>query len=57
MVEARGKRVTQSFKVRPEIWRQAKIAAVKRNITLSELVETAILRQLRQMNADGDRFD
>jgi len=35
-------RVTTSIKVRPEIWKKAKIEAIKEDIDLSELVEKAI---------------
>ena len=41
MVEKTG-RVTTSIKVRPEVWKKAKIEAIKEDIDLSELVEKAI---------------
>lgn len=41
-------RVATSIKIRPSVWRAAKVEAAKRGVKLSELVETAILRQLRR---------
>ena len=45
-------RVATSIKIRPSIWREAKVVAARRGIKLSELVEAAILRQLKQMGGD-----
>jgi len=36
------KRVTTSIKVDPDIWKKAKIEAIRNDIDLSELVELAI---------------
>ncbi|MEX2193120.1 MAG: hypothetical protein WD717_07055 [Nitrosarchaeum sp.] len=35
-------RVTTSIKVRPDVWKKAKIEAIKEDLDLSELVEKAI---------------
>ncbi len=35
-------RTSTSIKIRPTVWRDAKIAAINENITVSELVEEAI---------------
>lgn len=35
-------RVTTSIKVNPEVWKKAKIEAIKHDLELSELVEKAI---------------
>jgi len=44
------KRVTISIKLSPDIWRQAKRAALERDVTLGQLVENAILREIRSLN-------
>ncbi|MGH9876589.1 MAG: hypothetical protein ACRD5H_03050 [Nitrososphaerales archaeon] len=36
------KRDVTSIKIRPDIWKEAKIAAIRQDIELSELVERAI---------------
>ncbi len=43
------KRVTISIRLSPDIWKQAKRVALEREVTLSQLVETAILREMRHM--------
>jgi predicted HicB family RNase H-like nuclease len=35
-------RETTSIKVKPELWKEAKIEAIKQSMTVSELVEEAI---------------
>jgi hypothetical protein len=45
-----GKRVTISIKLSPDIWKQAKRAALERDVTLGQLVENAILREIRGLN-------
>jgi len=42
-------REATSLKIVPSIWQAAKVEAAKRQITLSALVEIAILRELRRM--------
>jgi hypothetical protein len=42
------KRESQSIKVKPSIWKKAKIEAVKHDITVSQLVEDAIGEWLRE---------
>lgn len=41
-------RVTKSLKIDPELWKRAKLEAVKREIELSELVERAIRKELKE---------
>ncbi len=36
------KREATSIKIKPEVWKQAKIEAIRRDMELSELVEQAI---------------
>lgn len=36
------KRESTSIKIRPDVWKEAKIEAIKQDMDLSELVETAI---------------
>lgn len=44
------KRVTISIKLSPDIWKQAKRVALDREVTLGQLVENAILREIRSLN-------
>jgi hypothetical protein len=44
-----GKRVTISIKLSPDIWKQAKRVALEREITLGQLVENALLREIRSL--------
>jgi len=37
-----------SIKVEPQLWKQAKIEAIKRGIHVAEFVELAIRRELRK---------
>jgi predicted HicB family RNase H-like nuclease len=41
-------RETTSIKIRPELWKDAKIEAIKRGKTVSELVEEAIESWVKQ---------
>jgi post-segregation antitoxin (ccd killing protein) len=41
------KREATSIKIRPEVWKEAKIEAIKRDVDLSELVETALEKEIR----------
>jgi hypothetical protein len=40
--EAEVKREATSIKIRPDVWKEAKIAAIRSDMELSELVERAI---------------
>lgn len=40
-------RVTVSLKIDPDVWQQAKLYAVSRKITLGQLVENTLLREMR----------
>jgi post-segregation antitoxin (ccd killing protein) len=44
------KREATSIKIRPEVWKEAKIEAIKRDVDLSELVETALEKEVRGKN-------
>jgi hypothetical protein len=44
------KRVTISIKLAPDVWKQAKRAAVEREVTLGQLVENALLREMRRLS-------
>ncbi len=46
MVET--KRVTTSIKIDPEVWKEAKIEAITREMDLSELVESALKKELKK---------
>ncbi len=41
-------RTATSIKIKPKVWQDAKIAAIKENITASELVETAIEKYIKE---------
>ena len=41
------KRVTTSIKIDPDLWKEAKIEAIQRELDLSELVETALKHELK----------
>jgi len=45
MIE-KQKRVTTSIKIKPDVWKKAKIEAIHEDIDLSELVEKAIERYM-----------
>lgn len=42
------KRLATSIKIDPEIWKEAKIEAIERDMDLSELVESALKKELRK---------
>lgn len=46
-----GKREAYTIKLEPEVMRLVKIEAARRDLTIGELVETFILRGLREMGA------
>ncbi|MBI3640681.1 MAG: hypothetical protein HY223_10315 [Thaumarchaeota archaeon] len=48
MKDDNAKRVTTSIKIDPEIWKEAKIEAIQREMDLSELVEGALKKELRK---------
>lgn len=50
------KRESTSIKIRPDVWKEAKIEAIRQDIELSELVEQAIDSWiLEQAKKRGDR--
>jgi predicted HicB family RNase H-like nuclease len=50
------KRESTSIKIRPDVWKEAKIEAIRQDIELSELVEQAIDSWiLEQSKKRGDR--
>jgi len=53
----RGKHIKQtSVKIDAELWKQAKIEAIKRGITLSELLELALRRELGLTEGSSDEL-
>ncbi|MGI0021885.1 MAG: hypothetical protein ACRD9Q_03390 [Nitrososphaeraceae archaeon] len=46
--ETQVKRETTSIKIRPDVWKQAKIDAIRLDMDLSELVEHAIQDWIKQ---------
>jgi predicted HicB family RNase H-like nuclease len=49
MSEAKSeKRTATSIKIKPTVWQEAKIKAIKENITVSELVENAIEKYIKE---------
>ncbi|WP_179371303.1 hypothetical protein [Nitrosopumilus ureiphilus] len=44
---AKVERTTTSIKIRPDVWKKAKIEAIKEDIDLSVLVEKALERYTR----------
>ena len=42
------KRETTSIKIKPTVWQEAKIQAIKDCITVSELVEEAIVKYIKE---------
>jgi hypothetical protein len=42
------KREPTSINVNPELWKQAKIEAIKRGITVTDLFETALMNELKK---------
>jgi post-segregation antitoxin (ccd killing protein) len=40
-------RIPTSIKINQELWKEAKIEAINRNMDLSELVETAVKREIK----------
>jgi post-segregation antitoxin (ccd killing protein) len=45
--ESSKKREATSIKIDPELWKQAKIEAISRDMELSELVENALRKELK----------
>jgi len=43
------KRVSTSIKIDPELWKEAKKAAIDADITLSELVERALKKEIEEL--------
>ena len=41
-------RTATSIKIKPKVWQDAKITAIKESITVSELVEEAIERYIKE---------
>lgn len=52
--EKRPKKEATSIKVDPELWKEAKIEAIKRDMELSELVETSLRRELKSPRKSGE---
>ena len=48
MQETEIKRAATSIKINPNLWKEAKIAAINYNTTVSELVESAIKEYIKR---------
>lgn len=48
MKDDKIKRETTSIKIDPAVWKEAKIEAIERDIDLSELVESALKKEIRK---------
>jgi predicted HicB family RNase H-like nuclease len=46
----KGKRTATSIKIKPKVWKEAKIEAIKQGKTVSELVEEAIEKWIKEHN-------
>ena len=55
-VKEETKRVTTSIKINPEIWKEAKIEAIQREVDLSELVENALKKELKGSKLKGGKL-
>ena len=49
------KRETTSIKIDPDLWKEAKIEAIRRDMELSELVEVALKQELRRPSINSPR--
>ncbi len=45
------KRTATSIKIDPQLWKQAKIEAIKQDMDLSDLVENALRKELKRPKA------
>jgi hypothetical protein len=48
MEENKVKRVTTSIKIDPNLWKDAKIEAIKHDLDLSDFVENALKKELKR---------
>ena len=48
-------RRTTSIKIHQDIWRKAKAYAAERGLTLSEVVENALLREIRSAQTEPEQ--
>jgi len=46
-------RISTSIKIDAELWKMAKIEAIKRGIDVSELVEDALRKELEEVKNNG----
>jgi len=47
-MSSKPKREATSIKMDPELWKEAKIEAIRRDMDLSELVEHALRKELKE---------
>lgn len=50
-------RVPTSIKIDPNVWKQAKIEAITRNIELSDLVENALRKELSNNKLKSGKYE
>lgn len=53
MSEQKPKREATSIKIDPALWKEAKIEAIKHDMELSEIVETALRKEIGIMKKKG----
>jgi len=49
-------RVSTSIKINPDLWKEAKIVAIEVDITVSELVERALKRELERIRKESEKY-
>ena len=53
-LELRSKREATSIKVDPELWKEAKIEAIRHDMEVSELVERALRKEIEVLKKAGE---
>ena len=53
MSEKKGKELVTSLRINSELWKMAKIEAIKRGITLGELVDKSLKKELNLEKREG----
>jgi predicted HicB family RNase H-like nuclease len=48
-----NKQIVTSLRVNPELWKLAKIEAIKRGITLADVVESSLKKELKIEKLEG----
>jgi post-segregation antitoxin (ccd killing protein) len=45
---SKGKKTSTSIKIDPELWKEAKIEAIRRDMEVSELVELSLKKEIKK---------